>query len=226
MRPDGSGKRRFPVGLVIRLALLAALFAALHYGGAWLVAEVEGWFLPLYTSYGPPALVVVVSVYVVMMALPFVPGIEVSLALLMILGVEGIGVVYLSTLLALCLSFAVGRLIPSPLLERFLGWLHLARAQGLVRRLSPLSPQQKLDLLVELAPLRAIPFLLRHRYLAVAIAFNLPGNALVGGGGGIGLMAGVSGLFHFPRYVLMVSLAISPIPLLLLTRSWLFPPAA
>ena len=66
------------------------------------------------------------------------------------------------------------------------------------------------------APSKVVPFLLKHRYLMIAIALNLPGNALIGGGGGIGLISGMSGLYPFPKYILLVSFAITPLPLLLL----------
>ena len=89
-----------------------------------------------------------------------------------------------------------------------------------MERLAPLGAEDRLRMLVETAPARVVPFLLRHRYLAVAVAFNVPGNALVGGGGGIALAAGLSGLFQAPRFVAMVCLAISPIPLLILTHHW------
>ena len=38
----------------------------------------------------------------------------------------------------------------------------------------------------------------------------------VTGGGGIGLIAGMSRLYSFPKYFLLVSLAITPLPLLFL----------
>ncbi|UCE30573.1 MAG: hypothetical protein JSW68_10975, partial [Burkholderiales bacterium] len=63
--------------------------------------------------------------------------------------------------------------------------------------------------------------LLRHRHVALAIALNLPGNALVGGAGGLGMLAGMSGLFSLPRYLLLVALATTPVPLFLLAAgSW------
>jgi hypothetical protein len=43
--------------------------------------------------------------YVVLMALPFMPGIEIGLMLMAMLGVGGIVLVYLCTVLALSLSF-------------------------------------------------------------------------------------------------------------------------
>ena len=50
----------------------------------------------------------------------------------------------------------------------------------------------------------------------IALLLNLPGNALIGGGGGIGLIAGMSRVYSFPRYFLLVGLAITPLPLLFL----------
>jgi hypothetical protein len=118
--------------------------------------------------------------------------------------------------LSLSLSFTIGRLIPLNSFARFLGWLHLYKAQDLVLQLEPLNSKEKLDFLLRSAPSRVIPFLLKHRYLMIAIALNLPGNALIGGGGGIGLISGMSRLYPFPKYILLVSLAITPLPLLLL----------
>jgi hypothetical protein len=45
----------------------------------------------------------------------------------------------------------------------------------------------------------------------IALVLNLPGNALIGGGGGIGLIAGMCRMFPFPKYVLLVSFAITPL---------------
>lgn len=67
--------------------------------------------------------------------------------------------------------------------------------------------------------LMTLPFLLRHRYLVLALLFNFPGNAIIGDGGGIGLIAGMSRLFPFPKYLLLVCVAITPVPLLFLLRA-------
>jgi hypothetical protein len=77
--------------------------------------------------------------YVVLMALPFMPGIEVGLMLMAMLGVGGIVLVYLCTVLALSLSFLAGRLLPPRYVARALGWLRLERARKLVTELEPLG---------------------------------------------------------------------------------------
>jgi hypothetical protein len=58
--------------------------------------------------------------------------------------------------------------------------------------------------------------LLRFRYLALAVAFNIPGNYLVGGGGGIALMAGVSRLYSVPGFLFTIALSVAPVPLAVL----------
>jgi|UPI00047F66EA hypothetical protein len=55
-----------------------------------------------------------------------------------------------------------------------------------------------------------------HENLMIAVALNLPGNVLIGGGGGIGLISGMSNLCPFPKYILFVDLAITPLPILFL----------
>jgi hypothetical protein len=146
------------------------------------------------------------------MALPFVPGIELGLALMIMLGPPGVFLVYLCTLVSLSLSFAIGRLISLKAFARFLGWLHLHKARDLMLKLEPLDPQEKFDVLLKSAPSKIVPLLLKHRYLVIALMLNLPCNALIGGG--IGLIAGMSRLYSFPRYLLLVSVAITPLPLL------------
>lgn len=159
------------------------------------------------------------ALYVVLMAIPFMPGIEVGLMLMAMLGVGGIVLVYLCTVLALSLSFLAGRLLSPRHIARALGRLGLERGRKLVTDLEPLGPEERLRFLARSAPSRIVPFLLRHRYLVLAVLFNLPGNALIGNGGGIALIAGMSRLFPFLKYVLLVCLAITPVPLLFLLRA-------
>jgi hypothetical protein len=65
-------------------------------------------------------------------------------------------------------------------------------------------------------PVRLVAWLAAHRYLALAIGLNLPGNVVGGGGGGIALLCGLSGQYSYRRYLPTVAVAISPLPMLLL----------
>jgi hypothetical protein len=111
--------------------------------------------------------------------------------------------------------------VPARACAGLLDILGLDRARDLVLGMAPLGPAARQALLLERAPSRLLPVLLRHRYLTLAAAFNLPGNSLIGGGGGIALVAGMSGLYGTAPYVATVALAVAPVPLLL----WLAPMA-
>ena len=124
--------------------------------------------------------------------------------------------VYGATVLALVLSFLVGRLVPQQLIIETLETLHLKRAGQLLRRLQPLESSARLEFLLKKADSRVVPFLLRNRFLALIVALNLPGNAFVGGGGGICLIAGFSRLFALPSFLLAVAIAVMPLPLMVI----------
>ncbi len=203
-----------------KISLIVAFLVLFNYGGSLVVEQINFQLWPEHEHLMITALWFAIVVYVLWMALPFVPGIELGLALMVMLGTRGVVLVYLCTLLSLSLSFTIGRLIPLNVFARFFGWLHLYKAQDLVLQLEPLNSEEKLNFLLRTAPSKVIPFLLKHRYLTIAIALNLPGNALIGGGGGIGLITGMSRLYPFPKFILLVSLAITPLPLLILAGKW------
>ena len=200
----------------LKISLIIGFLVLVNYCGSLVVEQINFQFWPEHERLMITALWFAIVFYVLWMALPFVPGIELGLALMVLLGTRGVVLVYLCTLLSLSLSFTIGRLIPLNSFARFMGWLHLYKARDLVLQLEPLDSEEKLDFLLRSAPSKVIPFLVKHRYLMIAIALNLPGNALIGGGGGIGMISGMSRLYPFPKYILLVSLAIMPLPLLLL----------
>lgn len=151
--------------------------------------------------------------FVLLSALPFVPGAEIGFGLLVLFGGKVALAVYGAMVLALTVSFLVGTLVPARWIGRFLGFLGLRRARELVNRLQALPRTQRIDFLIARAPARFVPTLLRHRYLALIIVLNLPGNSLLGGGGGLALAAGMSGVFSLPGFVATVALAVAPVPL-------------
>jgi hypothetical protein len=47
------------------------------------------------------------------------------------------------------------------------------------------------------------------------------GPLIRGGGGGIAMIAGMTGLYSLPRYLLTVAIAVAPVPLIItLTELW------
>jgi hypothetical protein len=152
------------------------------------------------------------AVYMITSALPFVPGAEIGFGLLLLFGGDVAALVYVGMVGALLLAFGVGRLVPVRTTAAALRACGLVRAHALVLEAEGLNRTQWLTLLVRHAPRRLVPFLLRHRHLALMLLLNLPGNALLGGGGGIALLAGMSRLFSVPGFVAAAALAVLPVP--------------
>lgn len=156
------------------------------------------------------------AAYVALLALPFVPGAEIGIAMLTAFGAAIAPLVYAATVAAMMLAYLVGRLLPVAVLERALAALRMRRAAALVARAAPLDGPGRLALLLEGAPPRTLGLALRHRYLALAVSVNVPGNAVIGGGGGIMLMAGMSGIFTpWPTFA-AVAVAVAPVPVAVL----------
>ncbi len=213
-KPAGRGIR-----LAAKIAFLVGILVFLNYAIGWLANLFAFQMWPQHANMAVFVLFASIVSYIVLLAIPFLPGIEVGLMLMAMLGAKGIVIVYLCTLLSLSLSFLFGRVLPPRYLARALGWFHLNRARDLITSLEPLEAEERLRFLLKSAPSRIVPFLLRHRYLIIGVLFNIPGNALIGGGGGIGLVAGMSRLFPFPKYLLLICLAITPGPILFLLRA-------
>jgi hypothetical protein len=199
--------------LALKAAILLGLLVAASLAGHWLEDRLAARLTTSIDPAAPHAVVGAVALYVVLLALPFVPGVEIGLILLAMFGASIAPVVYGATVLALFCSFLIGRLLPeasaAPLFDR----LRLHRVVDGVRRMQSLPLEKRLELLVRNAPSRIVPFLLRHRYIALMMALNLPGNTLIGGGGGIGLAAGYSRLFGTGGYLAAVALGVAPVPL-------------
>ncbi len=154
--------------------------------------------------------------YAVLIAVPFVPGVEVGLALIAMLGPGIVFLVYLCTVTGLCIAFAVGRLASLSWLAELLEGVNLIRGSALVRTIEPMAQEERLTFLLSNAPNRLVPFLLRHRYVALAVIVNVPGNIVIGGGGGISLMAGASRLYSITGFLVTILLAVTPVPIAVL----------
>ncbi len=157
-----------------------------------------------------------VLVYMVCMMMPFVPGMEIGLALMVVFGPPIVPLVYGATVLALSLSFLLGRLVPQSSIILILEAIHLNRLARLFAELHSLDRRDRLPWLLRHAPGRFAPFLLKFRYLALMLLFNLPGNAVLGGGGGIAMTAGFSRIYSFGGFMAAVALAVSPVPLIII----------
>ena len=156
---------------------------------------------------------VMLAIYALLMAVPFVPGIAVVVPLLILNGPGIMPYVWIATLGGLLLSYGVGRAIPPGALAALLARLRQRRAAAAVGALMSRPPQERLEFLRGLLPERLAPLAGAGRYVLLAILVNLPGASLIGGGGGLALMAGYTRLFAPRAAILTLMIATAPVPL-------------
>jgi hypothetical protein len=207
------------------LVLVGLAYAAVVIGGHSVAALADGMLSRHGLAPEGPAmtgmLALALVAYVVATALPFVPGAEIGLTLIMLLGARIVPIVYLATVAALVLAFLVGRHIPDHRLARLFSGLGLHRAAALVAGMSGLDTDGRIRHLAAIAPSGWLTWVLQYRLVSLALLVNLPGNTLLGGGGGLAILAGMSRTMSLPAFTLCVLVAVSPIPLAVL----LFGPA-
>ncbi len=213
MKPPPS----LPVAL-LRLAVFVVLLVGLNLSLGALLREWEMQIRPATMERVHLGMLLACVLYALILALPFVPGVEIGIALLTMLGPVAAPYVYVATLVGLTMAFLAGRLIPMTVLARGLRALGLANAAALIGDLAAVPPEERIGALARRAQRRWLIRLLRQRQIALVVLLNLPGNALIGGGGGIAMAAGLSRLFSPLAFVLIVAVAVAPVPLAV----WLF----
>ncbi|ABD54892.1 hypothetical protein Jann_1975 [Jannaschia sp. CCS1] len=198
-----------------RLVLIAVLAVLANYllGLSMDMAESlpESQTSPMQTVVLMSALIV----YALLIATPFVPGIEIGLALLLLRGASIAPAVYGATVLGLIFAFLLGRYLPEGALPRLLMDLRLRRAGRYVHRITQMSVRSReAELEARMPRWLAVPFV-RYRYLSLALLLNLPGNVVLGGGGGLMIMAGLSRIYHPVQTLITVAVAVLPVPLMI-----------
>lgn len=158
-------------------------------------------------------LVPVFVVYFITSGLPFVPASEIGFGLLIIFGGEIAPLIVLVSSAGLITSFMVGKFVPKPKLAKALEWFGLEKAPKFLLKLQGMSSQEKLDHMMQGVSKKFGVALLRYRYLGVIALLNIPGNAVIGGGGGIAFMAGVTGVFSTKGFAISAIIGVMPYPL-------------
>ncbi|NNK77635.1 MAG: hypothetical protein HKP40_02875 [Litoreibacter sp.] len=204
-----------PVFLRIALVLIAliALILTANYGVQYITMALSLDATPTGEAMIRKFILVSTALYVVLIAIPFVPGAEIGMTLLSLFGVKVAAIVYFATVAGLSVAYSAGRMIVPTVLVTILAKLGLRRAAAFARQQEDLSEKEWLEALVSRTDKRLIPFLLRNRYVALALLINLPGSALIGGGGGIAMAAGLSRLFAPLPFLLTILIAVLPVPL-------------
>ena len=158
-------------------------------------------------------------VFVFAAALPFVPGAEIGFALLLIFGGQASAIVYAGMVGALILSFTIARFVPLQVIVSAARFLRLEKFAHFLNDISNTPVEDRVQVLTNRFDRPLGMTLMRNRYVVLAILFNMPGNSVLGGGGGIAFIAGLSGLYRFWAYLLSVLIAVAPFPLLFLLNN-------
>lgn len=164
--------------------LLATPFDAIP---AWLAQRDDG---------GLALLVAACLAYALLLALPFVPSVELGLLIMIVFGRWGAVGAYLATVAGLNMAYGVARL--------------LAREPTGDGPRLPAALRTRLPRAGARLPAPAVPV------IGLALLLNLPGNTAVGGGGGIALLYGARRSLSWPRFALTVAAATAMLPALFL----------
>ncbi len=203
---------------MFKVLLLVASVTALNYAGHWLTEYLNQQVWPHNPQYLDRIIMVLMLAFFTFMAVPFLPAIEISLLLLVLVDVRGVVLIYVLTILALSLAYAIGHRVPLLVLVRILAFFHLTKAAAIFARIAETDRGSRLQLMQQEINSAMAQRWLQHRYLFLAVLLNMPGNSVVGGGGGIAMVCGMSGLVSYPKFLLTIMLAALPIPLVVIAQ--------
>lgn len=215
---EGSVSLRARCGAICRIVLRLCAVLTFAYGIHLLMGWVTGLTLFEDDRLRVGILATFLVAYALLIAVPFVPGVEIGLSLMLMEGPWIAPLIYISTVAGLSLAHAAGEWVPHARLHRFFADLRLRQACRLLAAVEPLSRAERLNALRARAPAWLRPVATRYFYVLLAILVNMPGNTVLGGGGGILFAAGLSRLFLPPPTVATILVAVAPVPLAV----WLF----
>ncbi|MBT3226180.1 MAG: hypothetical protein HN580_15555 [Deltaproteobacteria bacterium] len=201
-------KRNFCVIVAIVLLLILVRHLYLYHTGD--MKELMVW---LKGNFGWKAALIAGVVYIFLLSIPFFPGVELAWLVIMIFGKEAVVMIFFFTICGLSLSFAIGRWfekswVTSGLDIRSLEKRFYERIEKIKARIKKQLP----EMFLSKTSRHLLP---NSRYIILAILINLPGNTIIGGGGGIALLCGMNRSFSWKGFIVTIALAISPLPILL-----------
>lgn len=151
-------RRRWVIGPVILFVALAAMVATSLDVSPMLSALLDQ------AASSRSTICLLLILYAILLVMPFVPGAELGLALLLVFGAAMAWPVYVATVLALSIAFAVGRLVSG------------ARGPASFGKV-PLTSDAVTSRLEGLRNRPWIHGLIRFRWLALALLINMPGTS-------------------------------------------------
>ena len=173
--------------LLLLAAVLLAVMKATGEPPQWLLQRTES----------TAVLIVACVVYALLLAVPFVPSVEIGLLIMILFGAPGALGAHLATCMGLTTAYLIGRRIAGV---------------DLLRRASlPAHCQGRLHCLAARLPGGVLPI------LSLATLLNLPGNTALGGGGGIAMAYGAGRFLTLPVFIVTVAMATAVLPVAFVT---------
>lgn len=203
--------------MLIRPVLIKLTFVAVAVAAAVvllrqdIVADMSKWAQGGVLADHPELLWYAGILYCLCLAIPFMPGVEIGIVMMLLFGRPGVVAAYLATILGLTLAFTVGRSLG-------LSWIPERWQELLSRRFGPQSELRNSSMSGSRAG-RAFLRLWGHHvvgkpWLLLAVLLNLPGNWVLGGGGGISLAYGMHRTLSLRQFMATVALATVVVPAL------------
>ena len=194
---------------IIIIIIIIALLVLIRHVILYHTGDIKEFLVWLKGYLGWKALLIGGIAYMLLLSIPFFPGVELGWLLILLFGKKAVVLIYCFTLGGLSLSFLIGRWFEQSWLTSGLDIQALKRlfheqTVPVVKRLKSLVPRQFSNFHFE-----------KYYYIILAILINTPGNTIVGGGGGIAFICGISHNFSWKGFFLTIALATAPLPLLL-----------
>jgi hypothetical protein len=207
----GRARRYFKVVYFVTIVLILGFWMDYWFRGEMGIAKIVSDSIG--DRMGIGVLIGAGMLYVLLLSLPFVPGVELGVLLMCLFGKEGIIFVYFATVAGLNLAFLMGRILPLRWVQSLLEKLGVAIA--IKRHFGGLDGMLKNTTVNHrLCNNRVLSVIAKYRYPVIGILFNTPGNYFIGGGGGISLTCGLSRNISWKWFLLTVVIAVLPVPLL------------
>ena len=199
--------------MAVRLLIIVLLVYLAKVGIDLLMAKIKLFETDAAARAMTGLIITVMIAYAILLAIPFVPGVEIGIAILMIEGASAAPMVYLATVAGLTLAFSIGQFAPLDRLILLCNDLHLSRAAALLKRIKQTPREDRVNAMHERLPTWLARILCDYGYVTLGLLINMPGNIALGGGGGIMMAGGLSRLFQSRFVILTVILATLPVPL-------------
>jgi hypothetical protein len=201
-----------PRWILLILGVVIALIAVGQLLGIPL-SELKSTASSLQNNFGWKTVLVGGLIYAILLSIPFFPGVELAWMIIFFFGKDAVVLIYLYTLLGLSLSFVAGRnlnIICPPCSDKLKSVedKYHEKFNSLAEKIHRVFSSKTCNLYFNC-------LLKKIHYLVLGILINIPGNSVLGGGGGIALLSGMNRSFSWRGFLITICVAIAPLPIFL-----------